>query len=79
MTHKSFEEERRMTFGLGYYVAPYVRCEYHKILSVIILTGDLSVTTKQSGWNNPRQTPEVKIAHLESNASFALGEIRDSI
>lgn len=54
-----------------------MRYEYHRILSVISLTGDFSTTTKQSGWNTPRQIPEAKIALLARNASFAWCEKRE--
>lgn len=79
MTHKSFEERNRNDIWVGLLCGSSVRCECFKILSVISLTGELSITRKQSGWNNPRQTTAAKIAQLACNASFAWGEIRDSM
>lgn len=77
MSHKSFEEREKNDIWAGLPCYASVRYEYHRILSVISLTGDFSTTTKQSGWNTPRQTPEAKIALLARNASFAWREKRE--
>lgn len=71
MSHKSFEERDKNGIWVGLPCCSSLQHEYHKILSVINLTGDLSITTKQSGWNTPRQTPEAKIALPARNASLA--------
>lgn len=71
MSHKSFEEKEKNDIWVGLQCCSSVRYKYHKILSVINLTGDLSITTKQSGWNTPRQTPKAKIALSARNVSFA--------
>lgn len=71
MSHKSFEEREKNDIWAWLTYCASVRYEYHKILSVISTAGDSSITTEQSGWNTPRQTPEAKIARLARNASFA--------
>lgn len=71
MSHKSFETREKNGIWVGLPCCFAVRHEYHKILSVINLTGDLSIITKQSGWNTPKQTLEAKIALPARNASLA--------